>query len=186
MLESLLKNWWILLLKGIIFILLSIYIFMNPDVAVLGLTIFIGMALLISGVFTTIAAISYRKDISNWKWYLLEGLIDTLLGIIVMAAPGLTAVLMAFFVGFWFLFYGITKVVGSFELKRNEVTNWRVELIFGILSVIFSFMIMFNPFAGAITIALLMGTFFLFTGLFNVIFAFFLKDQKKELEEVTE
>ncbi len=184
MLESLLKNWWILLLKGIVIVILSIYIFLNPDAAVLGLSLFIGIALLISGVFTTISSISYRKVVNNWKWYLVEGLIDSLLGIVILSAPGLTAAIVAFVVGLWFLFYGITKIVASFELRKNQITNWWVELIFGILAIVFSFMIMFNPFAGAITIALLLGTFFLFTGLFNIIFAFFLKDQKKQLKEV--
>lgn len=184
MFESLLKNWWILLIKGIVIVILSIYIFLNPDVAVLGLSLFIGIALLISGVFTTIASISYRKVVNNWKWHLVEGLIDCLLGFIILAAPDLTAKLVAFVVGLWFLFYGVTKIVASFELRKNEITNWWVELIFGILAVIFSFMIMFNPFAGAITIALLLGTFFLFAGLFNIIFAFFLKDQRQQLKEI--
>ncbi len=183
MLESLLKNWWILLLKGIVIVILSIYIFLNPDIAVLGLSLFIGLALLITGLITTIASIYYRKEVQNWKWHLLEGLIDTFLGIIIISVPELTATLVAFVVGLWFLFYGITKIVASFELRRNEITNWWVELIFGLLAIVFSFMIMFNPFAGTITIALLFGTFFLFTGLFNIIFAFFLKDQKQYFEE---
>jgi len=183
MLESLLKNWWIMLLKGIVIVILSIYIFLNPDMAVIGLSLFIGIALLISGVTTTIASISYRNVINNWKWYLVEGLIDTFLGIIILSAPGLTATLVAFVIGLWFLFYGITKIVASFELRKNVITNWWVELIFGLLAIVFSFMIMFNPFAGTITIALLLGTFFLFTGLFNIIFAFFLKDQRQQFGE---
>lgn len=182
MFESLLKNWWILLLKGIVIVILSVYIFLNPGVAVVGLSLFIGIALLISGLITTTASISYHKKVQNWKWHLLEGLIDTFLGIIILSVPELTATIVAFVVGLWFLFYGITKIVASFELKRNEITNWWVELIFGFLTIVFSFMIVFNPFAGVITIALLLGTFFLFTGLFNIILAFFLKDQRQYFE----
>lgn len=69
-------------------------------------------------------------------------------------------------------------------MLESLLKNWWVELIFGILAVIFGFMIMFNPFAGAITIGLLLGTFFLFTGLFNIIFAFFLKDQRQQIKEI--
>ena len=184
MLESLLKNWWILLIKGIVIVLLSIYIFLNPDAAVLGLSIFIGIALLISGVITTIASISYRKVVNNWKWYLAEGLIDSLLGLIILSAPEMTAKLVIFIVGLWFLFYGITKIVASFELRKYVITNWWVELVFGLLAIVFSFIILFNPFAGAVAIALILGTFFLFTGLFNIIFAFFLKDQNQQIREI--
>ena len=183
MLESLLKNWWIFLVKGIVIVILSIYIFLNPGIAVLGLSLFIGLTLLISGLILTITSISYRKVVHNWKWHLLEGMIDTFLAVIILSVPELTAILVAFFVGLWFLFYGITKVVASFELKRNDITNWWVELTFGLLAIVFSFMIIFNPFAGTITTALLLGTFFLFTGLFNIIFAFFLKDQKQYFGE---
>ena len=139
---------------------------------------------MISGVFTTIASISYRKVVDNWKWFLVEGLIDSLLGLVILSAPGLTAAIVAFVVGLWFLFYGITKLVASFELRKNKITNWWIELIFGLLAIVFSFMIMFNPLAGAITIALLLGTFFLFTGLFNIILAFFLKDQNQQIKEI--
>jgi uncharacterized membrane protein HdeD (DUF308 family) len=186
MLVSMLKNWWILLLKGIIFILLSIYIFSHPDIAILGLTVFIGMALLISGVIITISSIFFRKNYPKWKWYLAEGLIDTILGIIILTAPGITATLISFFVGFWFLFYGITVLFTSFQMKRDDIANWQVEMIFGIIAIIFSIIIIFNPFAGAVAIALLMGTFFLLTGVFNVVFAFFLRERKKEISDINE
>jgi uncharacterized membrane protein HdeD (DUF308 family) len=180
---TILKNWWMPLLKGVIFIALSVLVFMHPGAALIGLSWYIGLAFLFSGIVITLSAISYRSQIKGWGWRLAEGLVDIFFGMILLFNPGLTALAMSFMMGFWFLFYGITSLTDSFGMKDEGASNWWVGLIWGILAIIFGFWIMFRPFAGAITIITLMGIFFLIAGLFNIGFAFVLKGMKKELEE---
>ncbi len=179
--KSLLKNWWILLVKGIILIVLAIFVFLNPGKAIIGLSIFIGVGFLLSGIINTVSALSLRKEIKHWGWYLAEGLVDLFFGILFLAKPELTASLMVFMVGFWFLFYAITNLIASFYLKEEGIRNWWVELVWGILGVLFGMLIVFNPFAGLITIVWLLGIFFIMAGIFNIAMAFVLKEQKVEL-----
>lgn len=176
------KNWWIPLLKGIVLIVLSFLIFFNPVATVMGLSFYIGIALLFAGVFALFTAISLRSKIRGWGWRLAEGLMDIFFGFILLAHPGLTALLVSFMLGFWFLFYGITSLTDSFARKDEGQSNWWVRLIWGVLAVVFAFWIMFKPFAGAVTIVTLLGTFFMLAGIFNIAFSFILKGLKQRIE----
>jgi uncharacterized membrane protein HdeD (DUF308 family) len=89
---------------------------------------------------------------------------------------------MAFMMGFWFLFYGITSLTEAFGLKDEGVSNWWAGMLWGILAIIFGFWIMFKPLAGAIAIVTLMGIFFMIAGVYNLAFSFVLKGLKKEAE----
>ena len=177
--KILLENWWMPLVKGIILLILSILVFKNPGGTILGVSLYISLALLFTGGMLTISAISLRSKINNWGWRLAEGLIDIFIGIILLSNPALTALLVSFMIGLWFTFYGITSLSDSFGLKDSKVSNWWVGLLWGILSIIFGFWIMFRPFAGVITIVTLLGSFFMIAGFFNIIFSLVLRRIKK-------
>ena len=179
---TLLKNWWIPLVKGIILIILAILVFMEPAGAILGLALYIGIAFLFAGFVAIFSAFSYRKQMKGWGWRLAEGLVDIFFGFILIYNPGITALVMSFMIGFWFLFYGITSLTDSFGLKDEGVSNWWVGLLWGILSIIFGFWIMFRPFAGTIAIVALLGTFFMVAGIFNIAFSFVLRSMTKQSE----
>lgn len=180
---SVLKNWWMPLIKGIILIVLSILIFMNPADTLIGLSWFIGIAFMATGFIILISAFSFRSQIKGWGWRLAEGLVDIFFGFILLFNPGFTALVLAFMMGFWFVFYGITALSDSFGLKDEGFSKWWVGLLWGVLAIVFGFWIIFRPFAGAITIVTLIGTFFMLAGIFNIIVSFTLKDVKKELTE---
>lgn len=179
--KSLLKNWWVLLVKGIILIVLGIFVFRNPGKAILGLSIFFGVGFLLLGIIHTVSALSLKKEITHWGWYLAEGLVDLFFGILFLAKPELTASLMVFMVGLWFLFYAMINLIASFYLKEEGIRNWWVEQIWGILGILFGMLIVFNPFTGLITIIWLLGISFIMAGIFNIGMAFSLKIYKKEL-----
>jgi uncharacterized membrane protein HdeD (DUF308 family) len=64
------KYWWLILLRGIILIALALYVFVNPVGALVGLALYIGIGLLITGIFEISTALSLRKVNDNWGWNL--------------------------------------------------------------------------------------------------------------------
>lgn len=172
-----LKNWWVILLKGVIFIILALIIFQHPVGAVIGLALYIGIALLITGVILTLIALSARKSMQSWGWKFAVGVLDILLGIMLLAHPGVTAVILPFIIGFWVMFYGILLLTDSFGMKSAGVKAWWYQLATGLLTVIIGYLITFNPFAGVLTITILIGIPILLFGVFNVALAFSFKNQ---------
>jgi uncharacterized membrane protein HdeD (DUF308 family) len=172
---QLFKNWWLILIKGIILIILSFVVFRHPVSALVGIALYIGIALLLTGIVLIITSITARKLMENWGWKLGEGVFDTLFGFILLTHPGVTAVVLPFIVGFWVLFYGIMLFVDSFGIKKAGLKGWWIQLITGILTVIIGYTITFNPVAGMLTITMFMGIAILLFGIYNVVLAFGLK-----------
>lgn len=173
------KNWWLVLIKGLIMIGLAFIVFGNPEATLLGIALFIGIGLLLTGITIIIIALSVKKEMDNWGWKLAEGILDVLFGFILIANPEITAVVIPFLIGFWATFYGILLTVGAFSsVKLN-----RALLIAGILTIILGYIIMFNPIVLGLTISIWIGITLLVIGIANVAFAFDIKKLKKAVTE---
>ncbi len=113
------QNWWMTLIKGIILILLSFYVFQHPVATLVGLAVWVGVALLLTGIFIIIGSIMVSKDDENWGWRLAEGIIDVIFAIVLLSNPGITAAIFPFVVGFWIIVYGVMIFSGFFKLKKK-------------------------------------------------------------------
>lgn len=173
------KYWWLILLKGIILIGLAIFIFNNPIGTLVGLALYIGISLMITGLFLIIIALTARKVDENWGWKLSEGLVDIIIALILLSNPELTAATFPFVVGFWIIFYGITLFTGSFSARKSGDKNWWVNLLGGVLNVIFGYIIMNNMFAGAFAITVWIGIGVLVFGAANISIALRMRSLNK-------
>lgn len=163
-----LKYWWMVLLKGIILIALSFFVFRHPAGALVGLALYLGIGLLIVGFLLIVFALSVRKEDDDWGWRLTEGILDVIFAVVLLSNPGVTAAVFPFVVGFWMMIYGVMLFSGSFTLKKSGDSNWWMSLLIGILTVLFGYFISANLMAGAIAITTWMGLGFLLVGILNV------------------
>ena len=115
----------------------------------------------------------------NWGWKLAEGMLDVLFGIVLIANPEITAVVIPFMIGFWVMFYGVLVTVNAFSLKKF---SWALMLA-GILTIILGYIIIFHPIIFGLTISVWVGITLLFVGISNVFFAFDIKKVKKAVIE---
>lgn len=164
--ENLSKKSWILILtKGIILIILSLLVFFNPMGTLLGISVFIGIGLLITGVIVAMVAWGSKDELDNWKWKLAEGILDILFGFILISNPQITAIVIPFIIGFWIIFYGIIVIVSAFG---DGKLKWS-SLILGIIIIWLGNMIMFNPLIFGITVSIWIGLGLLSAGLYVII-----------------
>ncbi|MDX8339044.1 DUF308 domain-containing protein [Draconibacterium sp. IB214405] len=159
---------WLILLKGIIFILLSFFIFRYPVESLVGLAFYIGISLLVTGVFLIIAALAIRKVDDSWGWKLAEGIIDLLLALMFLSNPAVTAAVLPFVLGFWMMVYGVIIFIGAFKIKKSGDSYWWVSLLSGMLTVVIGYFITANLLVGAIAITVWIGLGILLCGIFNV------------------
>ena len=169
------KYWWIALLKGIILIILAIFVFRHPVGALVGVAIFIGISLLLTGIIQTIASIAGKNVTPNWGWGLAGGLFDVFFAIVFLSNPALTAAALPFVVGFWMICYGVMTFANSFQAKKEGNSNWGLEMIGGLLTIFIGFVISGNLLAGTLAITIWMGIGFLLAGIIYVFAAFGLK-----------
>jgi uncharacterized membrane protein HdeD (DUF308 family) len=157
------KNWWALLLRGIVAVLFGILAITRPGITLAVLVLLFGIYAVVDGCFALFAAIggwSHRED----RWLLLlEGFIGIGAGILTLRAPGITTVALLFFIAAWALATGVLRIVAAIRL-RKEITGEFWLALSGIASVVFAFLVMMNPAAGALAMAWLIGWYALFLG----------------------
>lgn len=169
------KNWYMLLIKGIIMILLAIVVFNHPGATLLGVAFYLGIGLIISGIIVMALGIAERKLSSNWRWRTFEGVIDLVLGIIVINNPVLTLSIIPFMIGFWACLYGIFLIIDAFSTKEYRA----LKILSGIVIFFLAWVLMLNPLFMGLTMVIWFGIILLINGISNVIFSFGMRGEVK-------
>ena len=177
------KNWWVSLLLGILYVIVAICLMFAPLSSYVALSIVFSISMLVSGILEIIFAFSNRKNLSSWGWYFVGGIIDLILGIYLIAYPLLSMEVIPFIVAFWLMFSGFTVIGYSMDLKRYGTREWGWYLAFGILSIICSLAIIWQPSAGALSLVYMLAFALLIIGFFRIMLSFELKGlHKKKVE----
>jgi uncharacterized membrane protein HdeD (DUF308 family) len=178
------KNWWIFLIIGVLLIFGAVWMFKTPVESFVSLALLFSTLILISGVLSIIFALANRADIDNWGLYLAGGILDFVIGFILLKYPGLTLVLFSMFIGFWLLFRGFNTISVSLKLKKDGGENWTWILFFGALIVMFAFMSIVNPLIGASYLVYTLALSILLLGIANIFLGMQLKKVKGAVGEV--
>lgn len=169
------KHWYIPLIVGIIFILVGIYTFSSPLESYVALSIIFSLSFLFSGITEITFSIANRNEIDSWGWSLAFGIITFIFGILLILNPAISITTLPFYVGFVVLFRSVGAISFSIDLKSFGVKDWGMLMAVGILGLIFSFMLLWNPLFSGITIVVWTGLAFIVSGIFSIILSFRLK-----------
>lgn len=105
----------------------------------------------------------------NWGWVLASGIAFVVLGVIALAFSVMTTLASVFVLGWILAFAGIFEAVHAFKLPRWS--GVLLELLVAILYVVVGVLMIVRPAAGALSLTLLIGAFFLAGGLFRIVAA---------------
>ena len=169
------KHWYIPLIVGILFVILSIAVFTSPLSSLLALSIFFALSFLFSGLSEVFFSISNRNTLPNWGWSLAFGILTTIIGFSLVVHPGLSISVLAFYIGFLLLFRSIASISFALDVKKYGSKNWGSLLAFGILGALASLFLIWNPLFTGIGLTVLMAVSILFAGLFSIFLAFQLR-----------
>ena len=175
------KNWWLISLKGLLFIFLGMYIFKFPVSGMLGLIIYGGITLLISGIIIAIFAFSTRHQNSGWGWQLGEGFLDVFIAIILLSNLGFTIITLPYVFAIYGIITGIFWIIQSTFFKRKGYSFWNIVLIGGLLSLIIGLLVLAHPIIATLTIVGIIGSLFIVHGIFLILFSFLVKRIKTNI-----
>lgn len=93
--------------------------------AVLLLAIWIGIGFIFRGVATTVSAIS-DPTLPGRGWQIFMGVITLSAGIVVLASPLASLVVLALVVGIWLIVIGIVEIITALKVRRAAKTLGQV------------------------------------------------------------
>ena len=172
------KNWYILLIIGVLLTIVGVYIFTVPVATYITLSVFFSISFIISGLLDIIFAIQNSKDLKGWGWYLVNGILTLALGIYLSVYPAISMSILPFVVGFTLLFRSFLLLGYAFDLKELKVVSWGDIALLSVLGILFSFLLIANPFFTGISLVTLTALAFLFAGITSIAFSFKLKKLK--------
>ena len=143
--KSKINQWWILVIMGLLLTATGAFLIAKPVVSFLGLAVMFGWIIFTVGGLNVVFALRNKSFFKDWIWYLLFGLIEMLIGVALLFQPGLSASSLIIFAGMWMMFTAISRISGAFVLKKLGDSFWLGYLILGILTFLFSFLIIINP-----------------------------------------
>ncbi len=178
------KYWYIPLLVGLIFVGIGVWVFATPLQAYLTLTLIFSLSFLFSGIFEIIFAVSNKRELNNWGWTLTFGVINLLVGVLMLSNPEISMTVLPFYVGFVVLFRSIAAIGASIELKNHGVLDWGNLLVIGLAGTIFSFILLWNPLFAGLSLVFWTAFAFLALGIFSIYYSIKLKSLHAEEKKV--
>jgi len=173
-LHALTRNWWLLLLRGIVSIIFGVVAFSWPGLTVVALALLFGAFALADGVLSLIAAVTGSDRSTPTWWLALVGLLGIAAGVIAFLWPGKTAFALVIIIGAWALTIGIFEIIGAIRLRHEIDDEWWL-IAAGILSVIFGLAVLISPGAGALALVWLIAAYSILAGILMIAFSFRLK-----------
>jgi uncharacterized membrane protein HdeD (DUF308 family) len=147
------RYWWLFLVRGLFGLALGIFALIFPGATLAVVVLLIGAYLLIDGVIAVAKAIQILRSDKHWWVLLLEGILGIVVGLAIFMWPGLSAVSLAYLVGYWAIFSGVLTIATAVRI-RGHVAGEMLYLFFGIVSFIFGFFVLYAPATGLIYIVL--------------------------------
>jgi uncharacterized membrane protein HdeD (DUF308 family) len=160
--HSLSRNWWLVALRGLLLVLFGLAALTRPGITLTVLALWVGAGFLVNGAFALGAAI-VGHDVEGRGWLALEGVLGVVAGFVTFVYPGLTQLVLLWMLAGWAILSGFTEIAAAVQFRRVISNEWMLGLV-GALSVAFGVLLIARPFAGLLTLALLIGWFAILYG----------------------
>src|SRR5215212_8088515 len=116
---NLTRNWWVVVVRGLLAILFGLIAFFWPGLTLLLLILTFGVYAIVDGVFAMLSGLVSSKYSPRWWVFLLEGVISVAAGAFAIARPGLTGFVLIALIAVWAILTGAFEIGAAIRLRRE-------------------------------------------------------------------
>jgi uncharacterized membrane protein HdeD (DUF308 family) len=179
-LDSLTRNWWVLLIRGVLGVCFGIAAFALPGLTLVTLALVYGVYALADGL----VAIWFGARSSTW-WSVVFGVLGIFAGIYTLIYPGITAVVLLYFIAAWAMVRGGSEIITAIQLRKELDNEWMM-ILSGIISIFLGVVLFLNPAAGALAMVWLIGAYALIASAMLIVLAFKVRVIPQNLERLSQ
>ena len=170
---------------SVLLIIFGVIIIMNPAGTMTAFALIISIVMIITGL-TNIFLFMSLRDFKGSIYYLIEGGISIILGIMLLSSQSALENLLPLLVGFWIALKSVTAVVTAIEWKKRSYPAWKSLMTGGIIGILLALLIAAVPKIVSVYISLVLGIAMIIVGVVIILFVINLRrissiDTKKGL-----
>ena len=171
-----------LIWRGILAVVVGIIALAWPSVTVLALVILFAVYAFMASAMEAARGFTSRSA-GPVIGHLLLGLVDLAAGLVALAWPGPTALVLVLVVGVWAVIAGLVEFFAALRLRRASRDQGGVHPG-GLVTIAFGVVLCARPGIGAVTLALLFGLFNLIYGISMLVHGIELRRTGRSLQSV--
>ena len=164
--EYLINHWWLSLIIGLMCICLGFIVLVNPVSSYYTFAIWMGLAILLSGVMGLVQSFTSRNIIVRRGWQIVASVLDIIIGALLLSNMFLSAMVLPLLLGFWLLYRGGAMLAQGFDLRSygNSGAGWMI--FYSVILIMLGIAIIWAPSTfGAETVILFIAIGFLSYGI---------------------
>lgn len=158
------RSWWSYLIKGLVAAVFGIIAVFSPGALINTVVVILGIILLIIGIVAAAGALMHRSESKAWVWLMVPAIVAIVAGIICVAAPTATTVLLAYLIGIWAVVNGVIEIYNALKLRKDVAGEW-VPFLVGLVSILFGIVLFVIPRTSAELLVRVIGIFVLALGI---------------------
>lgn len=108
---------------------------------------------------------------TDWVPYVVGGLAGIAIGAVTFFRPGVTALVLIYFIAAWAIVTGLFEIVAAVDMHGEIQGDWLLGLS-GLVSIVFGALVAIRPGDGALAILWLIGIYAIIGGVARLVFAY--------------
>ncbi len=171
--------WWWFLSLGVLWTLFGMFVLSYRVGSVYAVAALVGVAFLFGGI--TQLAVATR--VQSWRWlFIVAGILSVAAGIITFVWSGITLYIVAVFLAWYLIFFGIMHLVSA--LAGPKVQWWWTQLLLGISELVLGVWAIRSYQRSLLTLVTLVGVWAIFHGVNEIFAAFTLREGAKRVDQL--
>lgn len=173
--------WKSTLLSGFLSLVLGVLILAWPGRTVLVAAIFFGVYLLITGAAQVFFAFSLHVSAGSRILLFISGAASLILALLAFRhfGQGYAILLLAIWIGIGFIFRGVGTTVSAIQDPLLPGRGWAIFI--GVISLLAGIVVLASPLESIVTLALVVGVWFVILGIFEIVSSFGIRKASKTL-----
>lgn len=127
---------WSIIIPGILLIFFGALCAFYPGITLLSVTFIAGAGFLFAGIVNIVSFVRERKTQGLSGWYVAYGILDIIIGLMLLIHPFATAYVIPWLIGAFVIAYSVVEIVSVIVMRQQLGSIWALGLVSGILSLI--------------------------------------------------
>ncbi|CQD15018.1 integral membrane protein [Mycobacterium europaeum] len=179
---SLLPHLWkSTLLSGILSLALGVLVLAWPGISIVVAAVAFGVYLLITGAAQVFFAFSLHVSAGSRILLFISGAASLILALLAFRhfGQGYAILLLAIWIGIGFIFRGVGTTISAIQDPLLPGRGWAIFI--GVISLLAGIVVLASPLESIVTLALVVGVWFVVLGIFEIVSSFSIRKASKTL-----